>query len=335
MHKLFKSLGLKIDLVPEQQQVDFLDVTFNITSNKFWPFRKPNSEILYINKNSNHPNNIKKELPVMVNKRLIDISCDIEEFDKVKKDYEEALRKSGFKNKLIYKNVQKAKRKRKRKIIWFNPPFDSNVHTNIGKKFLNLIDKHFPKEHKYHKIFNRNTIKISYSCLPNMNTIITAHNKKILHENNQQENNIERKCNCRKKEECPLKGNCLVESVIYKATLKTEKENFEYIGATEKAFKTRFYNHKKTFTNEKYKNETKLSTCIWELKDNNITYELEWDILKKCKPYVCGSRRCDICLQEKLFIMQYNRTNTCLLNTRSEIMNKCRHSNKYKIWNFK
>ena len=69
-----------------------------------------------------------------------------------------------------------------------------------------------------------------------MDTIITAHNKKILHENNQQEKNKEKKCNCRKKEECPLKGNCLVESVIYKATLKTEKENFEYIGSTEKAF---------------------------------------------------------------------------------------------------
>ena len=134
MHKLFKSLNLKIQLVTEQQQVDFLDVTFNITNNKFWPFRKPNSEILYVNKNSNHPNNIKKELPVMVNKRLNDISCDIEEFNKVKNDYEDALRKSGFKNKLIYKNVQKVKRKRKRKIIWFNPPFDSNVHTNIGKK---------------------------------------------------------------------------------------------------------------------------------------------------------------------------------------------------------
>ena len=135
MHELFKSLGLKIQLATEQKQVDFLDVTFNITKNKFWPFRKPNSEILYINKNSNHPNNIKKELPVMVNKRLNDISCDIEEFDKVKKDYEDALKKSGFKNKLIYKNVKKVKRKRKRKIIWLNPPFKSNDYTNIGKSF--------------------------------------------------------------------------------------------------------------------------------------------------------------------------------------------------------
>ena len=48
--------------------VNFLDVTMNIENKQIWPYRKPNSEILYINKNSNHPDNFKKELPKMVNK---------------------------------------------------------------------------------------------------------------------------------------------------------------------------------------------------------------------------------------------------------------------------
>ena len=41
---------------------------------------------------------------------------------------------------------KKNKEKRKRNIIWFNPPFSLGVKTNVGKKFLALVDKHFPKK---------------------------------------------------------------------------------------------------------------------------------------------------------------------------------------------
>ena len=66
------------------------------------------------------------------------------------------------------------------KIIWFNPPYSKHVKTNIGKIFMKLISKHFPKQHKYYKIFNKNTVKLSYSCMPNMLSIITKHNKTFL-----------------------------------------------------------------------------------------------------------------------------------------------------------
>ena len=336
IHEVFKSINLKIDLNLEKIQVNFLDITLNIEKNKFWPYRKPNSEIVYIHKYSNHPGNIKKELPKMVNKRLNELSCDKEEFEKVKTSYENALKNSGFKEKLEFKNNEKTKRNRKRKIIWFNPPFDINVSTNVGKQVLSLVKKHFPKNHKFHKIFNRNTIKVSYSCLPNMKSIISRHNHKILNEE-QNKNNNNNECNCRNKENCPLKGNCLAEAIIYKATIKTDEEKFEYIGSTEKPFKTRYYNHTKSFNNVTYKNETKLSKCIWELKEENKNYNIEWNILHKSKPYKCGSRLCDICLSEKYQIMKHTKfkTNCILLNLRSEIMNKCRHANKFKIYNYK
>ena len=68
------------------------------------------------------------------------------------------------------------------KIRWFNPPYSKHVKTNIGKIFMKLTSKHFPKQHKY-KIFNKNTVKLSYSCMPNMLSIITKHktflNKKV------------------------------------------------------------------------------------------------------------------------------------------------------------
>ena len=47
------------------------------------------------------------------------------------------------------------------------PPFNIKMATNVAKTFLTLIDKHFPKNKKLSKFFNRNTIKVIYSCLPN------------------------------------------------------------------------------------------------------------------------------------------------------------------------
>ena len=117
------------------------------------------------------------------------------------------------------------KRNRKRNIIWFNPPFNKNIKTNIGKTFLKLIDKHFPRSSKLHKIFNRNTIKVSYSCTENMSMIIKKHNKKII---NNKATPTTPLCNCRKKTECPLNGNCQQPSVIYQATakIKTSQKRF-------------------------------------------------------------------------------------------------------------
>ena len=47
----------------------------------------------------------------------------------------------------------------------FNPPFSQTVKTNVVKLFFRLLYKHFPKSHSLYKIFNRNTIKVSYIYL--------------------------------------------------------------------------------------------------------------------------------------------------------------------------
>ena len=88
--------------------------------------------------------------------------------------------------------------------------------------FLSLIDKHFPKDHSLRKIFNRNTIKISYSCMNNTKQVIDNHNKRILHsshssytKDNKDGTGTNKTCNCRQKNNCPLNGNCLQSSVVY------------------------------------------------------------------------------------------------------------------------
>ena len=96
--------------------------------------------------------------------------------------YQNALRYSNFDQKLDYtwsKHHKKTCRNRQRNIIWFNPLFSKNVKTNIARNFLCLIDKHFPPNHRLHKIFNRNTVKVSYSCMNNVKSIISKHNIRI------------------------------------------------------------------------------------------------------------------------------------------------------------
>ena len=89
------------------------------------------------------------------------------------------LKKSGYNVDLKYINNKSEKTKTgKRNIICFNPPFSKPVSTNVAKTFLQLVTKHFPRTHKLHKIFNRNTIKVSYSCMNNMSKIIKVHIKK-------------------------------------------------------------------------------------------------------------------------------------------------------------
>ena len=95
--------------------------------------------------------------------------------------YEKCLKNSRYQTKLKYqqpKENNRNKKKRKRNIIWFNSPYSKSVKTNIGRIFIKLISKHFPPNYKFIKIFNKKTIKLSYSYLPNMRSKINGHNKK-------------------------------------------------------------------------------------------------------------------------------------------------------------
>ena len=116
-----------------------------------------------------------------------------------------------------------------------------NVKTNIAKKFLQLVGKHFPVNHNLHKAFNRNNVKVSYSCMPNTSSVIKAHNKRILQD---QHTTTTAECNCRKKEICPLKGECLTENVMAKVSNNKNNEEKNYIGLTERSFKDRLYKHR-------------------------------------------------------------------------------------------
>ena len=479
LHKAFKELGLKITVETGLHKMDFLDVTLDIMSNSYAPYRKPNDTPQYVHVESNHPAHVLKNIPLAVNKRLKQISKTKTIFDNSSSAYQDALNKSGYKHTLKYDdstnptanpspnhstpatrskpasstqhvptataitgpttaahstdnsdpNTQtalpdpattainetaahlptatanhaaplnralspalntppntgprrsqrlrnktthnnnkasvthippattnvcvstpltpsaplhtspsdppanchnpqdKPKNKRQRSILWYTPPFNKNLTTKFGQAFLKLITKHFPKNHPLHPVMNRQKVKISYSTTPNMQQIITAHNRKLLNKNKAHVNNTE-PCKCRQLP-CPIPDKCNARSVIYKA----EVAGISYIGLTANAIKQRICGHRQSFREEAKKNASTLATFVW---DNNLNKDdngnaaepkITWSILKNCHVYTAGQKACDLCLSEKLFLIKA-AGDPKNINKRNDIANRCVHKQK-------
>ena len=197
---------------------------------------------------SHHPPSILRQLPTSINKRISTLSSDKQTFEDAAPAYQNALGHSNFSHKLEYTPHETQQPHRT------SQTFSKNVKTNIARSFLHLVDTHFPAGHKLHKIFNRNTVKISYSCMNNVRAIITNHNTCISRKNQTQVISADN-CNCRNKEACPLQNECMNKDIVYKATISTSNtdDTKHYIGMTSNTFKERYRNHR-SFTHKKYSN---------------------------------------------------------------------------------
>ena len=280
LQKIFKEKFLSIEIECNKKIVNYLDVTLNLNDGSYKPYHKDTDETNYIHSSSDHPPNIIKQIPISIEKRLSTLSSSKQIFDESKKHYQEALNRCGYTHTLNYTPVDTSRRqKRSRNIIWFNPPFSRTVSTNIGKSFLNLIDKHFPRSHKFRKLFNRNNIKVSYGCMGNFGSIINSHNQKVLTTNSKLQLG---KCNCRVKSSCPLNGHCLTENVLYQATITSTLPNYNskiYKGISYLPFKLRYRNHIKAFNNQRYRNDCELSKEVWCIKDLGGSFDIKWQVL--------------------------------------------------------
>ena len=119
---------------------------------------------------------------------------------------------------------------------------------------------------------------------------------------------------------------------MYIATIKSDKKNYQpgnYKRIRENTFKKRYANHKRSFNINRYKNNTKLSAEYWNLKAGNSNPKVTWTVKNQFSAYNHQSKRCSLCLNEKLEILEDKENN--LLNKKSEIISKCRHQNKYML----
>ena len=86
--------------------------------------------------------------------------------------------------------------------------------------------------------------------------------------------------------------------------------------------------------NTRYSNKSTLSSYMWHLKSvSSETRHLKWSVLRCVPPYSNISKKCLLCLYEKLEIVTYQNQKE-LLNKRSELLCKCRHANKFLLKNY-
>ena len=81
-----------------------------------------------------------------------------------------------------------------------------------------------------------------------MPKIIVGHNKNVTPKLNDQRP----KWNCRKKAECPMEGNCLVNDVVYKCDITRPLPKKVYLGLAEGEWKSCFYKQKLSFKHKRY-----------------------------------------------------------------------------------
>ena len=364
--KIMKDQGLKIEVKSNLKVVDYLDITFNLNDGSYKPFNKPNNNPRYVHVQSSHPPNITKQIPKSISNRISVNSCSEIIFNEAAPYYNNILKNCGYSETISYSGNQintneneeqiapnegegnnngnetvpeqnmNRRRNRNRNVIWFNPPYCKSVETKVGRVFLRLVDKHFGNNHKYHKIFNRNTVKVSYSCMDSMENVIKQHNKKVMGE----EKPIQRPCNCPIKENCPLGNKCLYTNVVYSAVVNhTDSSSNKvvsktYIGLSEPEWKQRYGVHRHTFNYRSTDNDTSLSKYIWNVRDKGYEPSVKWSILGRASGYNKSSKTCGLCLLEKLLICEFPDKEN-LINDRSELVSKCLHFQKHLLKNCK
>ena len=102
-------------------------------------------------------------------------------------------------------------------------------------------------------------------------------------------------CNCIRKENCPLNQNCLVQNVVYEATINSDLPSYQekkYNGLCEGTFKKQFPNHKSSLSHKRYKNSTAFSKELWKVKVMNGTPSVNWRIVRTAKAYTPESKPC-------------------------------------------
>ena len=151
------------------------------------------------------------------------------------------------------------------------------MKTNIGRDFLKLIDSAFPPSNPLHKLFTRQTVKLSYKCMPNMAKAVAQHNVRVLKDDPQQHTQ-QPGCNCQGGSAlCPVQGKCLTDCVVYRATVtETVSRRVEtYTGVTGNTFKERYIGHKSDIRHRKKRHSSTLANHIRDLKDKGLDFDLE------------------------------------------------------------
>ena len=81
-----------------------------------------------------------------------------------------------------------------------------------------------------------------------------------------------------------------------------------YIGSTATTFKERYAKHKASVKHESKQHHTKLFKFTWQLKRTGPAHQVKWRIVWRAKAYSINSKRCNLCLTEKLLFCSPQQT---------------------------
>ena len=166
--------------------------------------------------------------------------------------------------------------------------------------------------------------------MSNVKTIISNQNKAVINKSSNPPAQTINTCNCRDKGSCPLDRKCNMRNVIY--SIKQRSQHLSQSKLTS-VFATHHSNHvietTRSFRNERYRNPTELNKYVWGLKDKKVDYHIKWRIVRHAKSYSNVTKKCNLCLWEKYYIIC--RPDLATLNNRNELVTSCRHAKKFLL----
>ena len=103
IQKIFKEHGLDIIMQCKMKIANYLDVTVNLNDGIYKPYTKPNNEIKYIRKDSNHPPSVIRQISLSIESRLSTLAFNEKSLQEAVPPYQKALQISGYRHTLTYK----------------------------------------------------------------------------------------------------------------------------------------------------------------------------------------------------------------------------------------
>lgn len=150
----------------------------------------------------------------------------------------------------------------------------------MGRTFLRLVHKRFSHILLLRNLFNKNDVKVTYSCTKNLDKYFALHNNLIyntyLNYRNRSPDN--QACNCRNCDLCSMNGKCMCKGIIYKASIIHNDQTKSFFGL-ERAF----CHHKMTFNDKRYANATTFSKFYWTIKSNDYTPNERTELVIACR----------------------------------------------------
>ena len=110
--------------------------------------------------------------------------------------------------------------------------------------------------------------------MPNVNNSIIQY-MSIL---NNDQNKIERPCNCRMEGKYLLTGKCLHQCIVYKAEVTNNISYKEYYETSKGELEVRYNNHRQSFSHIPHINDTELFKYLWTIEADRTDYQLKWSI---------------------------------------------------------